>query len=70
MSKNILQLCPKSTCKKQTIAGNIEDTSISFANIKVNMNETTIAMEQIDKAAEDQAMVAETLSTLVAKFKI
>ncbi len=54
----------------QSIAGNIEDTSISFANIKVNMNETTIAMEQIAKAAEDQAMVAETLSTLVAKFKI
>lgn len=54
----------------QSIAGNIEDTSISFANIKENMNETTIAMEQIAKAAEDQAMVAETLSTLVAKFKI
>ncbi len=54
----------------QSIAGNIEDTSISFANIKENMNETTTAMEQIAKAAEDQAMVAETLSTLVAKFKI
>lgn len=54
----------------QSIAGNIENTSISFSNIKVNMNETTIAMEQIAKAAEDQAMVAETLSTLVAKFKI
>lgn len=54
----------------QSIAGNIEDTSISFANIKENMSETTTAMEQIAKAAEDQAMVAETLSTLVAKFKI
>lgn len=54
----------------QTIARNIEDTSTSFSNIKVNMNETTIAMEQIAKAAEDQAMVADTLSTLVAKFKI
>jgi len=54
----------------QTIAGNIEDTSVSFENIKSNMNETSIAMEQIAKAAEEQAVVAETLNSLVAKFKI
>lgn len=54
----------------QTIAGNIEGTAVSFENIKSNMNETTMAMGQIAKAAEDQAIVAETLNSLVARFKI
>ncbi len=53
-----------------TISGNMDDSSVSLENIKKNMNETSIAMDQIAKAAEDQALVAETLSTLVAKFKI
>lgn len=54
----------------QTISANIEDTSLSFEEISKNMNETTIAMNQIANAAENQAMVAEKLSSLVAKFKV
>lgn len=70
MSEELSAATEEITSVIQTIAGNIEDTSVSFENIKSNMNETTIAMEQIARAAEEQAVVAETLNSLVAKFKI
>lgn len=52
-----------------TISSNVEEASLSFEKIKENINETSNAMEQIAKAAENQAVVAETLSSLVTKFK-
>lgn len=54
----------------QTISSNIDNTASSFEQIRENMNETTIAMESIAKTAENQAAIAETLSSLTARFKI
>jgi methyl-accepting chemotaxis protein len=54
----------------QTISSNIEDTATSFEQIRDNINQTTIAIEQIADTAQNQAAIAETLSSLVANFKI
>lgn len=52
------------------ISSNIEESSMSFDEIRKNISDTSIAMEQIAMAAENQAMVAETLNKLVTKFKL
>ncbi len=54
----------------QTITTDIENTSQSFEQVCDNMHQYTAAMGQIAKAAENQASIAETLSSLVAKFNI
>jgi methyl-accepting chemotaxis protein len=54
----------------QTISTNIEDTATSFVQIRDNINQTTIAMEQIAETAQNQATVAETLASLISNFKI
>lgn len=54
----------------QTITTDIENTSQSFEQVCNNMHQYTAAMGQIAKAAENQASIAETLSSLVAKFNI
>ena len=54
----------------QTISSNIEDTATSFEQIRDNINQTTIAIEQIADTAQNQAAIAETLSSLVSNFKI
>ncbi|WP_180272685.1 methyl-accepting chemotaxis protein [Konateibacter massiliensis] len=54
----------------QTIAANMDHTAASFHEIRVNMKETTEAMDHIAKTAENQAVIAETLSNLTSRFKI
>ncbi len=54
----------------QSIAVDINNTSESFETVCDNMHQYTASMEQIAKAAENQAAVAEILSSLVSKFKI
>ena len=53
-----------------TIASNIEESASGILGIKENINETSVAMEQVAKSAESQAKIAEMLSELVARFKI
>ncbi len=54
----------------QSISVDINNTSESFDTVCDNMHQYTASMEQISKAAENQAAVAEVLSSLVSKFKI
>jgi methyl-accepting chemotaxis protein len=52
------------------IISEIGDTDSSATEIAINTNEVTMAMEELAKSAENQAIIAQTLNSLTDRFKL
>lgn len=54
----------------QILAQNSQLSAERTGDIKVNIDETSLAMDQVAQASQDQALLAQKLNELVQKFKI
>ncbi len=54
----------------QSVAATIGETTTNFEQIRDNIEQTTLGAKQISEMAQNQATVADSLTTLVASFKI
>lgn len=52
------------------IISEIEDTDNNASEIAINTNEVTMAMEELAKSAENQAIIAQNLNSLTDRFKL
>lgn len=70
MSEELYASTQEIATVSQAIASDIADTSNSSEEILKNMDQTTIALDEVAKTAQHQAEIAEKLSQLITVFRV